>query len=189
MAIARKLATYDDLLALPEDVRAEILAGEIVAQPSAGRGHQFITGRISRKVEGPFDFDGRIGGWWFMQDVDIRFTPHDVVRPDHAGWRQSRLASPYGPQPVEVIPDWICEILSTNWKYDRTYKSDLYATHGVGHYWLVDPVARYLEAFELKSGRWIRLGAYDESAIAPIPPFEALELKLSDIFGPSLPPT
>jgi hypothetical protein len=30
MAIARKLATYDDLLLLSDDTRAEILAGEIL---------------------------------------------------------------------------------------------------------------------------------------------------------------
>lgn len=191
MALAHKLATYDDLLALPEDTRAELLAGEIVVQPSASPKHQHIQRKLGRRIGGPFDDDDDSpNGWWIIPDVDVRFTPRDVVRPDLAGWRRTRLPDPYIERPFDVVPDWICEILSTsNYRYDRGYKSDLYASHGVGHYWLLDPVARFLEAYALDSGRWVRLGAYDEHSTARIPPFDAIELPLSTLFPLILPKT
>lgn len=63
-------------------------------------------------------------------------------------------------------------------------QSDLYATHGVGHLWIVDPLERLLEAYELMSGRWTRLGAYDDTVTARIPPFEAIELDVGELFPP-----
>lgn len=195
MALARKLATYDDLLALPEDARAELLAGEVIVQPSPTPPHQNISGGLVHRIGGPFHFDydedGRgPGGWWILHDVDVRFTTHDVVRPDLSGWRRTRLANPYGPRPVDVIPDWICEILSpSNAKRDRGYKSDLYATHGVGHYWIVDQVEGLLEAFALRGGTWSRIGMYDDSQRHRIPPFDAVELSLRGLFKPPSPQT
>lgn len=185
MAIARKLATYDDLLLLSDDTRAEILAGEILVQPGASNEHQYFQNRLGLRIGGPFGPDGTPGGWWLLPDVDVQFTPHDVVRPDHSGWRRTRLATPFGKRPIDVTPDWICEILSTNYRYDRGYKSDLYATHGVRHYWLVDPIARFLEAFELSSGRWVPIGTFDEHTTIGIPPYDAVELPLRTLFPPA----
>jgi len=187
MALARKLATYEDLLPIPEDVHAEILAGELIVQPGASNEHQYLQSGLSEHIGRLFGKKRPPGGWWILPDVDVRFTPHDVVRPDHSGWRRSRLADPFQPGPIDVVPDWICEILSTNYRYDRGYKSDLYATHGVGHYWLLDPVARQLEAYALQSGKWLRLGVFDEHTTIGIPPFEAVEFPLSDLFPPPRP--
>jgi len=190
MALAHKLATYDDLLALPEDTRAELLAGEILAQPSPTPAHQFVAAGLSHRIGGPFQFDDGEGpgGWWILPDVDVRLTPHDVVRPDLSGWRHARLESPLVPRPVDVVPDWVCEILSpSNEGRDRGYKSDLYATRGVGHMWIVDPAEKLLEAYELRAGRWTRMGVYNDRASARIPPFEAVELRLGGLFGPSKP--
>jgi hypothetical protein len=43
---------------------------------------------------------------------------------------------------------------------------------------------RLLEAYELMSGRWTRLGAYDDTVTARIPPFEAIELDVGELFPP-----
>jgi Uma2 family endonuclease len=185
MALARKLATYEDTLAYPEGTRTEILAGEILVQPGPSNEHQYFQAGMSRRVGGPFGSDRTPGGWWILPDVDVRFTLHDVVRPDHSGWRRTRLASPFGKRPIDVIPDWICEILSpSNFRHDRGRKSDLYAAHGVGHLWIVDPLERLLEAYALQSGRWLRLAAYDDTVTARIPPFEAIELDVGELFPP-----
>ena len=39
---------------------------------------------------------GGPGGWWILLDVDVRLSPHDIVRPDVSGWRRERLADPRG---------------------------------------------------------------------------------------------
>lgn len=47
----------------------------------------------------------------------------------------------------EIVPDWVCEILSPSTRSkDREIKLPLYATRGVNHVWLLDPVAQTLEA-------------------------------------------
>ncbi|MCG8556269.1 MAG: Uma2 family endonuclease [Proteobacteria bacterium] len=139
-------------------------------------------------VGGPFDDDdglGGPGGWWIFIEVDVRFSPHDVVRPDLSGWRRERLANPADQRPIDVVPDWICEVLSpTTAAQDRVTKRDLYAHHGVGHYWIVDVEARTLEAFALTAGRWILLGNYDEDANARIEPFTDIELAIGRLFLP-----
>lgn len=190
MSTARKLATYDDLLAYPEDVKAELLGGEIHVQPAALPRHGRVQLALGRLVGGPFDGDTEgPEGWWILPEVDIRLGPHDVVRPDLTGWRRPRLPDPWNTRPIDVVPDWICEILSpTTEKLDRVRKQQLYARHGVPYYWIVDPAERVLEAYVLDAGQWRIAGAYDDTALARIPPFDAIELAVGRLFPPEPPP-
>lgn len=190
MEAARKLKTYEDLLAIPEEVRAELLAGEIVAQPSGLPKHGRVQLAMGRFIAGPFDGDvDGPDGWWILQEIDIRFTRHDVTRPDLAGWRRSRLVDPEDVRPIDVVPDWICEVLSpSNARHDRVFKARLYAEHGVPYYWLIDPAERTLEAYVLRDSQWLRAGAWDDTEVARVPPFEAIELPVGRLFFPR-PPT
>lgn len=72
---ARKPATYDDLWALPEDVRAEVLGGEIIAQPSPLPRHSHVANALSHFVGGPFHFGDGCGGWWILADIGRLFPP------------------------------------------------------------------------------------------------------------------
>jgi Uma2 family endonuclease len=188
MDAAKTLATYADLLELDEGVRAEIIAGELTVTPAPLPRHGRAQRAIGRFVGGPFDDDdglGGPGGWWILPEVDVRFAEHDIVRPDLSGWRRERLEDPWDMRPIDVIPDWICEILSpTSASHDRVHKSGLYAQHGVEHYWVVDPVARTLEAWELREGKWLLFGAFDDQAVVRIAPFDAVELQLARLFPP-----
>src|SRR5262249_34896002 len=93
-------------------------------------------------------------------------------------------------RPLRIVPDCVCEILSpSTGARDRVTKRQLYARHGVGHYWLVDPVSRTLEALELRSGTWVDAGTFDETAMARIAPFDAIELPVGRLFLPRAPQT
>jgi Uma2 family endonuclease len=185
---APKLATFADLLALPADVRAEVLAGEIVTSPAPRPRHSHVQRSAGRFIGGPFhDDDGRggPGGWWIFVEVDGALGPHDVVRPDLAGWRRERLPRPGSVRPIEIVPDWICEVLSpATAARDRVHKRNLYARAGVPHYWLIDPGARVLEALTLRDGAWLEAGVYDDASVARIAPFEAIELEVGRLFLP-----
>ena len=190
MQSARKPATYDELLALPEGERAEILEGVLVTPPAPLPRHALAQRTTARFIGGPFDDDdgrGGPGGWWILLEVDVRLGPNDFVRPDLAGWRRERLPSPWDLRPIDVTPDWVCEITSpSNASNDRVKKRRLYAAHGVPFYWIVDPEERTLEAlrFEPTSQVWIETGSNDDTSIARIAPFEAIELEVGRLFPP-----
>jgi Uma2 family endonuclease len=117
--------------------------------------------------------------------VDVELSEHDVVRPDVAGWRRERLPNPGTLRPIRTVPDWVSEVTSpTSGSRDRVTKRQLYATHGVPYYWIVDPEARTLEALELKDGRWTELGAWDDRALAAVRPFEQMSLEVGRLFLP-----
>ena len=183
---ARRRASYSDLLALPADVRAEIVAGEILTMPAPRPRHAKPARALGRFVGGPFDDDdgfGGPGGWWIFLDVDVQLGAH-VLRPDLSGWRRERLPDP-DVRPIPVTPDWVCEVLSpSNEAHDRVTKRHLYAEHGVRHYWIIDPEARTLEAMTLAAGKWVDAGSFDENASARIPPFEAVEIPVGRLFLP-----
>lgn len=185
---APRLATYQDLLALHEDEAGEVVAGQLRTAPSALPKHSRAMRALGGAIGKPFDDDdgrGGPGGWWILLEVDVQFTDHDIVRPDLAGWRRERLVAPWDTRPIEVVPDWICEILSpSNAAYDRVTKAKLYAEHGVQHFWLLDPGERILEAFALSAGLWTCIGSYDDSATARVKPFEAIELAVDALFPP-----
>ena len=187
-AAAKKLATYADLEALPEDVRAELIGGQIVALPAPLPRHSKVARALGRFIGGPFDDDdghGGPGGWWIFPEVDVQLGA-EVVRPDVSGWRRGRLLDPGDIRPITVAPDWVCEVLSpSNEAHDRVYKRNLYAGAGVGYYWLINPAERVLEALALRDGAWGELGAYDDTATAVrIEPFQQVELDVGRLFLP-----
>jgi Uma2 family endonuclease len=128
---------------------------------------------------------GGPSGWWIFAEVDVSLGPHDVVRPDLSGWRRERLVRPGTVRPIEVVSDWVCEVVSPSTAArDRVTKRNLYARAGIPYYWIIDPDARVLEALSLRDGVWLECGVYDDSATARIPPFEAIELEVGRLFLP-----
>ena len=67
----------------------------------------------------------------------------------------------------ELPPDWVCEVLSPRTRrVDLTDKRGIYAAHGVAFLWLVDPLARTLDAFALREAAWVLLGAAGETPMS-----------------------
>jgi Uma2 family endonuclease len=84
----------------------------------------------------------------------------DILVPDLAGWRRERMPTLPETAYFELTPDWGCEVLSPSTaSLDRVDKLPIYASHGVGHVWLVDPDVRSLEVLALHEGHWLLLNA------------------------------
>jgi Uma2 family endonuclease len=165
-----------------------VLGGDVVLSPAPLPRHSKAQGSARRFLGGPFDDDdghGGPGGWWIFVEVDVMLGPHDIVRPDLAGWRRDRLRQPGRVRPIEVVPDWVCEVLSPSTAArDRITKRRLYAQAGIPFYWLIDPELRAVEALALRDGVWVELGVFDETASARIAPFDAIELEIGRLFLP-----
>jgi Uma2 family endonuclease len=180
-------ATYDDLLAVPENLVAELIDGELYTSPRPGGPHGTAYSALGMLLGPPFHFGrGGPGGWWILDEPEIHFgvrADTQVVVPDLAGWRRERMPEVPADHRFRVVPDWVCEIVSpSTGRLDRAVKMPLYAKHGVSHAWIVDPEQRTLEVFRLESGRWVVLETYSRDQRVSAEPFEAVELDLKDLW-------
>ena len=50
-------------------------------------------------------------------------------------------------------------------------KRPIYAREGVGHLWLIEPVDRTLEAFELREGQWVLIACAKDDEAVSVRPF------------------
>jgi hypothetical protein len=177
--VAERAATYEDLLAVPEHLVAEILFGRLVTHPRPAPRHAIVVTRLNAILAPPFDLGvGGPGGWVFMIEPELHLGKHVAV-PDMAGWRCDRFAQLPETAWIGIAPDWICEVLSPSTeRYDRGDKRTIYADAGVGHLWHVDPGLRMLEVFELREGKWLLLDVFHDNADVAAPPFAQVSFPL-----------
>ncbi len=181
---AERLATYEDLFDLPENLVGEILNGRLVTHPRPAPRHARAYSRLGGELDGPFD-QGRSGpgGWWILDEPEVHIGG-DILVPDIAGWRRERM--PRLPETAwfELAPDWLCEILSPSTaRVDRAEKLPLYARWGVAHVWLVDPDLRTLEAYENADGRWVLIATLKDDDAVSLPPFDAISFSLGGLWA------
>ncbi|HLF98694.1 MAG TPA: Uma2 family endonuclease [Methylococcaceae bacterium] len=177
---------YQQLIDLPENLTGEIIGGQLYAQPGPSGRHGWAHSALGFRLGPPFSFgsDGP-GGWWIIDEPEIHFVRDEVVAvPDIAAWRRERMPHIPDDHRFEIVPDWVCEILSPSTaKKDRVLKLPLYARYGVANCWLIDPLARTLEVLDLHEARWtFTAGFKDDDAVRAVP-FDAIEFKLSDLWG------
>ena len=176
-------ACYEDLLAVPKNQVAEILNGQIHTHPRPASRHARASSVLGGRIGNPFDFgaDGP-GGWWIIDEPELHLGPQVMV-PDLAGWRRERLPV-YPDVPwFELSPDWVCEVLSPSTAQTaRRIKMPLYAQHGVTHLWLIDPVLKTLEGYQLQNRKWLLLATLRQDDPVQLAPFEAVEFPLSALW-------
>jgi Uma2 family endonuclease len=175
----KRAATYEDLLAVPEHLVAEILFGQLVTHPRPMPRHARAVSRLHGVLTPPFDIGvGGPGGWAFFVEPELHLGEHIAV-PDLAAWRIERLPAVPKTAWIETPPDWVCEVLSPSTeRYDRGDKRLIYAEAGVGHLWHIDPTLQMLEVFVLRDGKWLLHGVFHDSAEVAAPPFSELSFKL-----------
>src|SRR5262249_16033369 len=149
-----------DLLAVPDNLVAEILFGELVTHPRPAPRHAVAGGALMGALGPPFQFGGNgPGGWIFMVEPELHLGS-PVIVPGFAAWRRARLPTLPDTAWIDVAPDWVCEVLSSSTQaYARGEKRLIYAEAAVRYVRHVDPAVRLLEVFELRDGKWLLLDA------------------------------
>jgi Uma2 family endonuclease len=183
MAEHGKKATYTDLEAVPENLVAEIIDGVVRTHPRPSLRHGLTATSLSDELTAPFQKGrGGPGGWVFSVEPELHLGEHVLV-PHIAGWRRERL--PVVPETpfTDVVPDWICEVLSGSTETrDRTVKMRIYGDAAIPHMWLIDPRLQILEAFENDNGCWKKIGAWNSDDQVRAPPFDAISFSLADLW-------
>lgn len=173
-------ATMADLQALPPHIKGEIIDGVLYAHPRPRARHARAGMHISDTLFGPFDqARNGPGGWWILAEPGIELPGSPEFSPDLAGWRRERMPMLPDDEAIQVVPDWICEILSPSTRgYDQRIKRPFYARIGVGHLWYIDLEARTLTVSRLVEGHWMEVGVFGEDDSVRAEPFEAIEIQL-----------
>jgi len=180
--------TYADIEALPPNVVGEILDGELFVSPRPATPHARASSALGALLMPPFSFGvAGPGGWQILDEPELSLgvdPKYDPVVPDLAGWRVDVMPEIPSVAQLKVCPQWVCEVLSpSTQRADRVLKLPFYGRAGVEHTWLVDPVAETLEVFALRNGAWVIAGSHSGDDVVTAPPFDAVPLALSWLWG------
>ena len=171
--------TYEDYASLPDDERYELIDGELMPMPSPKEIHQRLILDLSwilRRLE-------EMGlGELFIAPFDVILSLTNVVQPDLIFVSRAR-AHIITEDNIRGAPDLVVEILSPSTAgYDRTVKRELYARHGVGEYWLIDPYAKTATVLILGANGYDTHAVYGEGDTLTSPTLAGFALNLSDLF-------
>ena len=159
MAHHRGLLTLQDWDALPEDdeFHTEVAEGVLIVSAKPGSRHQRVAFQLAVALE-----HGLAPTLRQVQEVDVVLrespltvrSPDLVVIPVEAAERNpKRFEASDVVLAVEVHSD-------ATLRTDQVTKRVEYAQAGIAHYWMVDPDAPRLTAFELRGGSYHLVGEY-----------------------------
>lgn len=180
--------TLADLLAWPEEERAELIDGVPVMMAPPSRVHQEIVAELTRQLgnylEGkrcrvyPAPFAVRLferPGGDRPEDVDTVVEPDlsvvcDPGKLDDAGCKGA--------------PDLVIEVLSpSTQRHDRLTKYNLYQRAGVLEYWIVSPEERTVQVSLLQpDGRYQLTEIYTGRDVAKVSVLEGCCVDLAKVF-------
>ena len=172
LPLQNKEYTIDDIYALPDGQRAELIDGQMYMMAPPTRRHQQILLSLGRKIA---DYIDRKGG---SCEVDIapfavflNADDRNYVEPDISVICNAARLTDKG---CAGAPDWVIEIVSPGSRrmdyYTKLFK---YRTAGVREYWIVDPEKSRVTVYSFESddtaeytfSEAVKAGIYDDLEI------------------------
>ena len=131
--------TIDDIYALPDVERAELIDGKIYYMAPPSRTHQKISSKLHQAIANYIDSkDGKCEVYAAPFAVFLNKDDINYIEPDISVICDSSKLDEKG---CHGAPDWIIEIVSPSSKpMDYFTKLFKYRTAGVREYWIVDPI-------------------------------------------------
>jgi len=185
--------TYADYQTWNDNERWEIIGGEAWnMSPAPGRTHQTVSRRMAFEIHALLK----------DEDCEVFYAPFDV-RLAHADSADQEISDVVQPDILVVCdpekldergckgaPDWIIEITAPKTaSRDHIAKRKLYERHGVGEYWIVQPVDRVVMVYRLDpDGRYARPDVYGETDVVSARAVPGLVMDLKRVFT-HLPPS
>ena len=173
--------TYADYLETPEDVRYELINGELIMAAAPTVRRQRVGMRFSNRM-GPFVEANGLGEL-FAAPTDVYLSDTNVLEPDLLFISAAR-AHIIGETNIQGAPDLVVEIASTSTEErDRTVKQDLYALFEVLEYWRAYPLTQTVEVLGLENSRFVSIGVYGLGDTLTTPLLPGLAIDLNEIFN------
>ena len=172
--------TYQDYLNTPDDVRYELIDGDLILAPAPTTPHQRVLLNLAVSLAS-FVRDNGLGEV-FIAPTDVYLSDTNVVQPDLLFVATGRAEIITEPN-IHGAPDLAVEVASPSTEaMDRNVKMELYARYGVAEYWIVQPVAGTVEQLQLEDGVLVVRELYNRTDTLTSPLFPGLQVDLRRVF-------
>ena len=178
--------TLADVLAWPEQERAELIEGAPVLMAPPSRVHQEIVSELIRQLGNYLDgktcraYPAPFGVRLFERAGDRPENVDTMVEPDVSIVCDPSKLDELG---CKGAPDMVAEVLSpSTQRHDRLVKYNLYQRAGVREYWIVDPENKTVQVSILEDGRYRLAEVYTAQDIAKVNVLDGCFVELSKLF-------
>lgn len=170
-----KMHTFEDILALPEGERAELIEGEMFMMASPTRGHQDASGWFFAQI---FNYiqakKGKCRVYISQFAVFPKKDDKNYVEPDVTVVCDRNKLDERG---CNGAPEWVIEIVSpSSVKMDYERKKKLYQESGVEEYWTVDLEKERMRVYRFMEDNQVKDYSFEDTVKPGI--YEDLELDL-----------
>ena len=150
MALAQeRIHTIDDIYALPDGQRAELIDGRMYMMAPPTTNHQRLVAKLSHQILSHIDTKG--GNCEVFPAPFAVFLNEDgrnYVEPDISVICDKGKLNDKG---CNGAPDWVIEIVSPGTsRIDYGVKLFKYRSAGVREYWIVNPLKKAVTVFDLE---------------------------------------
>jgi Uma2 family endonuclease len=139
----------------------QLIDGEVIVHMPPVPRHQAIV----REILILFALQARqTGGKAYSAPIEVYLDEYNIFEPDVLYLKPDSQCV-VGEKRLTGAPDLVVEVLSPGTaKHDRQEKYQAYQQHGVGEYWIVDPVHAVVEVWTRgETGQFERQGAFAEA--------------------------
>lgn len=174
-----KYYTIEDFYNMPEEIRAELIDGEIIYMASPSRIHQEILGELFNQIKNYIKSkNGRCHVYPAPFGVQLNESTDTVLEPDI-----SVICDPVKLNDRGCLgaPDWIIEIASpSNPQHDYITKLNLYNSANVREYWIVDPQSSSIYVYNMDGDHFcVKVYSFDDTVKVGI--YEDLYIDFSSL--------
>jgi Uma2 family endonuclease len=184
MSISTRFTSSDlELLPDRDDVRYEIIDGELLVSKTPHFGHQYACLAIGSAL---FKWRARTGLGIALTAPGLIFGPEDDVIPDVAWMSDQRFAEGADASGhFRVAPELVVEVVSpgrTNERRDREIKLKLYSRYGVHEYWIVDWRMQIVQVYRREQAALQLVGTLDGADELTSPLLPGFRCPLSELW-------
>ena len=168
--------TVDDILALPDGQRAELIDGQIYDMGTPTKTHQDILGYLFFSVQSHImNNKGSCQAMLAPFSIFLNNDDRNYVEPDLSVICNPSILDEKG---CHGAPDWIIEIVSpSSERMDYVVKTFKYRTAGVREYWVIDKTLQKVTVFDFENDNMFE---YDFTQKIPVLIYDGeLEIDLS----------
>lgn len=152
MAYQKRDFTVEDIYALPEGVRAELIDGQMFYMMSPNRMHQKIIGELFATIRDYIKMNKGICEPYISPFAVMLFADNkNYVEPDVVVICDPNKLNDQG---CVGAPDWIIEVVSpSSRRMDCVIKLLKYRAAGVREYWIIDPEKQRIMVYDFENDR------------------------------------